>query len=113
MTDAPKIGKAFIEIRGDSSSLAKDTQSAGSTILAALKSFGPAIAAAVGGWSLAAAIKDAANFGDEMYKTSQKIGISVRELSSLNDDPEQPAPVVTRLVVPLTEPRPKRRFWNR
>ena len=84
MTDAPKIGKAFIEIRGDSSSLAKDTQSAGSTILAALKSFGPAIAAAVGGWSLAAAIKDAANFGDEMYKTSQKIGITVRELSSLN-----------------------------
>lgn len=83
MTDAPKIGKAFIEIRGDSSSLAKDTQSAGSTILAALKSFGPAIAAAVGGWSLAAAIKDAANFGDEMYKTSQKIGILVRELSSL------------------------------
>jgi hypothetical protein len=37
----------------------------------------------------------------------------MRELSSLSDDPEQPAPVVTRLVVPLTEQRPKRRFWGR
>jgi hypothetical protein len=37
----------------------------------------------------------------------------MRELSSLSDDPEQPAPVVTRLVVPLTEHRPKRRFWGR
>jgi hypothetical protein len=37
----------------------------------------------------------------------------MRELSSLSDDPEQPPPVVTRLVVPLTEQRTKRRFWSR
>lgn len=39
--------------------------------------------------------------------------VFMRELSSLSDDPEQPEPVVTRLVVPLTEHRRKRRFWNR
>ena len=83
MTDAPKIGKAFIEIRGDSSSLAKDAQSAGSTILAALKSFGPAIAGALGALKLGSMVKDAANLGDELNKMSQRVGISVADLASL------------------------------
>ena len=48
--------------------------------------------------------------GPEGYSDTREF---MRELSSLSDDPEQPAPVVTRLVVPLTEQRPKRRFWNR
>jgi hypothetical protein len=42
----------------------------------------------------------------------------MRELSSLNDETEAEteapeAPAVTRLVVPLTEQRRKRRFWDR
>ncbi len=37
----------------------------------------------------------------------------MRELSSLNDDPDKADPVVTRLVVPLTEHRRKRRPWSR
>ena len=37
----------------------------------------------------------------------------MRELSSLNDDPDKAEPVVTRLVVPLTEHRRKRRPWSR
>ena len=37
----------------------------------------------------------------------------MRELSSLSDDPEKAEPVVTRLVVPLTEQRRKRRLWGR
>jgi hypothetical protein len=39
--------------------------------------------------------------------------VFMRELSSLSDEPESDAPVVTRLVVPLTEQRRKRRFWSR
>ena len=39
--------------------------------------------------------------------------VFMRELSSLSDDPESDAPVVTRLVVPLTEQRRKRKFWSR
>jgi hypothetical protein len=40
--------------------------------------------------------------------------VFMRELSSLSDDPEAEAPVVTRLVVPLTEQHKtrKRRFWG-
>ena len=37
----------------------------------------------------------------------------MRELSSLSDDPDKAEPVVTRLVVPLTEHRRKRRPWSR
>ena len=37
----------------------------------------------------------------------------MRELSSLSDDPDKTEPVVTRLVVPLTEQRRKRRPWSR
>ena len=37
----------------------------------------------------------------------------MRELSSLSDDPDRTQPVVTRLVVPLTEQRRKRRPWSR
>ncbi len=37
----------------------------------------------------------------------------MRELSSLSDDPDKADPVVTRLVVPLTENRRKRRPWSR
>jgi len=37
----------------------------------------------------------------------------MRELSSLNDDPDKAEPVVTRLVVPLTEHRRRRRLWSR
>jgi hypothetical protein len=37
----------------------------------------------------------------------------MRELSSLSDDPDKDEPVVTRLVVPLTEQRRKRRLWGR
>jgi hypothetical protein len=37
----------------------------------------------------------------------------MRELSSLSDDPDKDEPVVTRLVVPLTEHRRKRRLWGR
>jgi Domain of unknown function (DUF4388) len=37
----------------------------------------------------------------------------MRELSSLSDDPDKADPVVTRLVVPLTEQRRKRRPWSR
>jgi hypothetical protein len=37
----------------------------------------------------------------------------MRELSSLNDDPDKAEPVVTRLVVPLTAHRRKRRPWSR
>ena len=37
----------------------------------------------------------------------------MRELSSLSDDPDRADPVVTRLVVPLTEHRRKRRPWSR
>ncbi|HYN56637.1 MAG TPA: DUF4388 domain-containing protein [Motilibacterales bacterium] len=37
----------------------------------------------------------------------------MRELSSLSDDPDKSDPVVTRLVVPLTESRRKRRPWSR
>ncbi len=37
----------------------------------------------------------------------------MRELSSLSDDPDKADPVVTRLVVPLTEHRRKRRPWSR
>ncbi len=37
----------------------------------------------------------------------------MRELSSLSDDPAEEEPVVTRLVVPLTEPRRRRRLWHR
>lgn len=37
----------------------------------------------------------------------------MRELSSLSDDPDKAEPVVTRLVVPLTEQRRKRRIWGR
>ena len=37
----------------------------------------------------------------------------MRELSSLSDDPDKAEPVVTRLVVPLTEQRRKRRLWGR
>ncbi len=37
----------------------------------------------------------------------------MRELSSLSDDPDKQEPVVTRLVVPLTEPKRKRRLWGR
>lgn len=37
----------------------------------------------------------------------------MRELSSLSDDPDKADPVVTRLVVPLTESRRKRRPWSR
>lgn len=39
--------------------------------------------------------------------------VFMRELSSLSDDPQSEAPVVTRQVVPLTEQRRKRRFWGR
>lgn len=39
--------------------------------------------------------------------------VFMRELSSLSDDPESDAPVVTRLVTPLTDQRRKRRFWDR
>jgi uncharacterized membrane protein YgcG len=39
--------------------------------------------------------------------------VFMRELSSLSDDPEPESPVVTRLVVPLTGQRRKRRFWER
>ena len=39
--------------------------------------------------------------------------VFMRELSSLSDDPEPEAPVVTRLVVPITEQPRKRRFWGR
>lgn len=37
----------------------------------------------------------------------------MRELSSLSDDPDEAGPVVTRLVVPFTAQRRKRRFWGR
>ena len=37
----------------------------------------------------------------------------MRELSSLSDDPDKAEPVVTRLVVPLTEQPRKRRLWGR
>jgi hypothetical protein len=37
----------------------------------------------------------------------------MRELSSLSDDPDKDEPIVTRLVVPLTEHRRKRRLWGR
>ena len=39
--------------------------------------------------------------------------VFMRELSSLSDDPQEEGPVVTRLVVPLTDHRRKRRFWGR
>jgi hypothetical protein len=54
--------------------------------------------------------EEAAAPAQEGYSDTREF---MRELSSLSDDPEQPAPVVTRLVVPLTEQRPKRRFWSR
>lgn len=37
----------------------------------------------------------------------------MRELSSLSDDPDRAEPIVTRLVVPLTDHRRKRRPWSR
>lgn len=37
----------------------------------------------------------------------------MRELSSLSDDPDEAGPVVTRLVVPFTAQRRRRRFWGR
>ena len=39
--------------------------------------------------------------------------VFMRELSSLSDDTDDEAPVVTRMVVPFTEPKRKRRFWSR
>lgn len=39
--------------------------------------------------------------------------VFMRELSSLSDDVDESEPVVTRMVLPFTEPRRKRRFWNR
>ncbi len=39
--------------------------------------------------------------------------VFMRELSSLSDDPDRDEPIVTRLVVPLTEERRRRRRWGR
>lgn len=83
MSEAPKIGQAFIEIRGDSSKMTADAKSAGASIMSAVKAFGPAIASALGAWKLADTVKSAANLGDELYKTSQRVGVAVSELSAL------------------------------
>ncbi len=45
--------------------------------------------------------------------SGEDTSVFMRELSSLSDDPDRDEPVVTRLVVPLTEERRRRRRWGR
>ncbi len=49
----------------------------------------------------------------EPAPTGEDTSVFMRELSSLSDDPDRDEPVVTRLVVPLTEERRRRRRWGR
>jgi hypothetical protein len=65
----------------------------------------PPVAARTPGEPPEAAAPEPAGYSDT--------SVFMRELSSLSDDPQAEAPVVTRLVVPLTEQRRKRRFWLR
>ena len=51
--------------------------------------------------------------GDRRLTARSDTTAFMRELSSLSDDPDKAEPVVTRLVVPLTEHRRKRRPWGR
>ena len=55
------------------------------------------------------AVQPADGRGDAQSDTT----MFMRELSSLSDDPDKAEPVVTRLVVPLTEQPRKRRRWGR
>ncbi|MGB7982374.1 MAG: DUF4388 domain-containing protein [Candidatus Nanopelagicales bacterium] len=45
--------------------------------------------------------------------SGEDTSVFMRELSSLSDDPDRDEPIVTRLVVPLTEERRRRRRWGR
>jgi hypothetical protein len=83
MAEGTQVGKAFIAIGADGSTISRDMDGIKGTVLGALKSFAGPIAAALSVTGFTAMIKDAAAFGDQMAKTSQKVGISVEDLQRL------------------------------
>lgn len=83
MAEGTQVGKAFIAIGADGSTITRDMDGIKGTVLGALKSFAGPIAAALSVTGFTAIIKDAANFGDQMVKTSQKVGIAIGDLQRI------------------------------
>lgn len=83
MAEGTQVGKGYIEIRADGANLKKDLGGIQSDVLGAIKSFGPAIIAAIGVGGIGTAIKQAINFGDELNVLRQRTGITVENLSRL------------------------------